>query len=190
MPEENKVQLSNGKTYSYKALVLATGFDHSSHHIKGLPDFETDEGQNNTFVHGVDTKERVNRNYYHGWNHPNGDMICYSPKVPYKGEGSDFYALYYEHFLRQDKLQGRAAKNAKIQYWTPNKKIFQFDYANEVALDECKKRGIDVFFGWEMLEVKYNHIGQKLAVFRNLDSGEIIEKDFFSANINPPSKPQ
>jgi hypothetical protein len=27
-------------------------------------------------------------------------MICYSPKFPYKGEGTDFYALYYEHFMR------------------------------------------------------------------------------------------
>ncbi len=28
MPAENKVELSNGMTYTYKALVLATGFDH------------------------------------------------------------------------------------------------------------------------------------------------------------------
>jgi hypothetical protein len=132
----------------------------------------------------------VSRNYYHGWSHTNGDMICYSPKQPYKGEGSDFYALYYEHFLRQDKLQGRAAKNARIQYWTPNKQIFGFGYANEVALDECHKRGIEVMLGWEMLQVKINDFGQKIAIFKNVDSGEIIEKDFFSANINPPSRPQ
>ena len=41
-PEDNKLQLSNGKEYSYKALVLATGFDHKSDYIKGLTDFETD----------------------------------------------------------------------------------------------------------------------------------------------------
>ena len=110
-------------------------------------------------MHTIDTKERVDLNYYHGWNHTNGDMICYSPKFPYKGEGSDFYALYYEHFLRQDILQGRAAKNARIQYWTPNKEIFKFAYANEIALEECRKRGIEVFFGWEMIKVHYNSIG-------------------------------
>ena len=59
-------------------------------------------------------KLRVDRNYYHGWNHNNGDMIVYSPAGPYKGEGSDFYALYYESFLRQDKLHGRSAANARI----------------------------------------------------------------------------
>lgn len=60
--------------------------------------------KDNMFVHMMDTKERTHRNYLHGWNHTHGDMICYSPKAPYKGEGMDFYALYYESFLRQDQL--------------------------------------------------------------------------------------
>lgn len=118
-------------------MVIGTGFDHTANHIEGLTDFESDVGQNNVFIHEIDKKERMHRNYYHGWSHTNGDMICYSPKLPYKGEGTDFYALYYEHFLRQDQLQGRSAKNARIQYWTPNKQIYEFPYANEVALDEC-----------------------------------------------------
>lgn len=101
-PKENKLKLTNGKEFTYKALVLAPGFDHRSAHIEGLPEFEKDRGENNVFVHAIDHKERLSRNYYHGWNHTNGDMICYSPKFPYKGEGTDFYALYYEHFLRQD----------------------------------------------------------------------------------------
>ena len=116
-------------------------------------------------------------------------MICYSPKFPYKGEGTDFYALYYEHFLRQDQLQGRAAKNARIQYWTPNKSTHPFPYADQIIQEECRKRGIDMFFGWEMTKAYTNEHGQKIAVFRNVDSGETIEKDFFSAVINPPSKP-
>lgn len=40
-----------------------------------------------------------------------------------------------------------------------------------------------------MLSVKTNEHGEKIATFRNVDSGETIEKDFFSAVINPPSKP-
>ena len=83
-------------------------------------------------------------------------MICYSPATPYKGEGCDFYAPYYEHFNRQDKLFGLCSDNARIQFWTPNKYIYEFPYANEVALDECAKRNIDVMFGWEMTEVKFN----------------------------------
>jgi len=86
-------------------------------------------------------------------------------------------------------MHGRASANARIQYWTPNKEIYQFGYANEVALEECAKRGIDVMFGWEMLEVKYNEINQKIAVFRNVDTNEVIEKDFLTACITPPSKP-
>ena len=114
-------------------------------------------------------------------------MICYSPKAPYKGEGSDFYALWYEHYLRQDRMHGRAAASARIQYWTPNKEIFQFPYANEVALDECHKRGIDVMFGWEMLAVKQLETGRKIATFKNVETGETIEKDFNHINVNPPS---
>jgi sulfide:quinone oxidoreductase len=40
-----------------------------------------------------------------------------------------------------------------------------------------------------MLKVSENQFGQKIALFRNVDTGETIEKDFFSATINPPSKP-
>lgn len=189
-PKENKLKLSNGKEFTYKALVLAPGFDHKSENLDGLTEFERDHtAQNNVFAHAIDTKERVHRNYYHGWMHTNGDMICYSPKFPYKGEGTDFYALYYEHFLRQDQLQGRSAKNARIQFWTPNKEVVPFPYANEIILDECHKRGIDVHFGWEMKQIKTNEHGEKIAVFQNVDSGETIEKDFHSAVINPPSKP-
>ena len=140
-------------------------------------------------MHAIDHKARLDRNYYHGWNHPNGDMICYSPKFPYKGEGTDFYALYYEQYLRQDQIQGRAAKNARIQYWTPNKEIMKFPYANEVVLDECHKRGIEVHFGQELIKVRTDEHGVKIATFKNVDTGETIEKDFFSANINPPSRP-
>ena len=58
----------------------------------------------------------------------------------------------------------------------------------EDSIDFCS-RGIEVFFGWEMTKVAYNEYGQKIATFRNVDSGEVIEKDFFTGVINPPSKP-
>ena len=182
------MKLSNGKTFSYKALVLAPGFDHTVEPIQGLDEMQKGHEEDNVFVHMMDGKHRTERNFYHGWRNLHGDTICYSPKFPYKGEGTDFYALYYEHFQRMDTLNGRAAANARIQYWTPNKEIYQFPYANEVALDECHKRGIEVMFGWEMIKVAKLANGQKVAHFRHVDSGEVIEKDFHGANINPPSK--
>ena len=188
IPGENKVILSNGREYTDKALVLAPGFDHAAEHIEGLPEMRAGPEEDNVFVHMLDNKETSDRNYYHGWNHTNGDMICYSPAGPYKGEGNDFYALYYESFMRQDKLQGRSSAGARIQYWTPNQEIFRMPYANEVALDECHKRCIDVMFGWEMLKLHHNEYSEKIATFRNVETGAIIEKTFTHANINPPSK--
>jgi len=141
------------------------------------------------FSHMLDTKDRVlNKNYYHGCNHTHGDMICYDPKFPFKGEGSSFYALYYEAMSRDAKTVGNCALGARVQYWTPNKEIFQFPYANEVALEECHKRGLDVMFGWEMVKVHFDEKGQKIATFKNVDSGEMLEHPFSMANINPPSK--
>jgi len=188
IPNENKLVLSNGKEYTYKALVLGTGFDHNDKFIEGLQEMRAGPEEDNVFVHMIDDKYTSDRNYYHGWNHTHGDMICYSPAGPYKGEGNDFYALYYESFMRQDKLHGRSKASARIQYWTPNKEIFKFDYANEIALDECHKRGVDVMFGWEMIKLHNNEIGEKIATFRNVDTGAILEKPFNHANINPPSR--
>jgi hypothetical protein len=70
-----------------------------------------------------------------------------------------------------------------MQYWTPNKFIYEFSYANEVALEECAKRNIDVMFGWEMTEVRRTETGEKIAIFRNVDTNEVIEKSFFTAMI-------
>ena len=185
-PVANTIDINNGKQFTYKALALAPGLEHKADFIKGLPEMMAGHESENVFVHTLEDIHRVNRNFWNGWNHTNGDMICYSPKAPYKGEGTDFYAFYYEHFMRTDKLQGRSANNARVQYWTPNKEIMQFPYANEVVLEECHKRGIDVMLGWEMIEVKYEG-DAKVAVFRNVDSGETVETPFNHANINPPS---
>lgn len=100
MPHENKLLLNNGKEYTYKALVLSPGLDHRSDLIEGLEEMENLPEEENFFVHKVDTDKRLEKNFQAGWNHNFGDMICYSPKAPYKGEGSDFYALYFESFLR------------------------------------------------------------------------------------------
>jgi len=183
-------ELSNKKVFNYKALVMAPGLHHTMDHIEGLQEMSEECDSENVFVHMLDNVDRcVSRNWYSGWNNFMGDMLCYSPKFPYKGEGSDFYALYYEHFLRTDKIQGRAAPGSRVQYWTPNKRIYQFDYANQIAEEECHRRGIEVHYGWEMISVHRDNNGVKFAKMRNVDTGEVIEKDFFSANINPHSVP-
>jgi len=188
-PHENKVVLSNGREYTYKALVLAPGFEHSMDGIEGLSELSMLAEEDNCFVHMLDDKYRVGKNYYHGWHHRNGDMLCYSPKAPYKGEGNDFWALYYESFLRQDQMHGLNHASAKIQYWTPNKFIYKFPYANEIALEECAKRGVDVMLGWELMKIEKNAIGEKIGTFKNVDSGSIIERPFNHVNVNPNSNP-
>lgn len=187
-PHENKVVLANGKEYSYKCLVIDEGLKYKPDGIEGLDELTSQHESNKVFKHAL-SAAGVARNYYHGWDHNKGDMICYSPKAPHTLEGADFWALYYEFFLRQNKQLGRAAQGARIQYWTPNKEIFAFPYANEVALDECYKRGVEVMFGWEMLKVHETDAGEKIATFRNVDTGDLLEKPFTGANINPPSGP-
>ena len=185
-PNANSVTLANGKTLSYKALVLGTGFHHRAESVEGLAEFDEGPDTNNVFVHQLNNKERLSRNYWNGFVHAGGDYINYSPAVPYKGEGTDFYTLYYESLLRQDKNLGTAAAGAKLQYWSPNKFIYAFPYANEVAMEECEKRGVELYLGWELLSVRQD-ANSKVAVFKNVDSGETIEKDFVGATINPPS---
>ena len=44
-------------------------------------------------------------------------------------------------------------------------------------------------FGWELLKVHYDETGTKVATFKNVDNGEVIQSDFNHGNFNPPSKP-
>lgn len=85
-PNANKISLSNGKEFSYKALVLGAGFDHSCEYIEGLSEFDQGHDDNNVFVHQLDSKARLERNFYNGFMHRGGDYLNYSPAVPYKGE--------------------------------------------------------------------------------------------------------
>lgn len=190
LPDENKIQLANGKEYTYKALVLAPGFEHKSESIEGLKEMEDEGHTSGVFCHIVDERKRMNRNFHHGHNHYHGDMIVYQPQFPFKDEGISFFTFFYEHQMRYEQLWGRAADNAKIQFWTPNSSIFEFEYANKVALEECEKRGIEVFFGQELIKVKKNAIGERFGVFRNVETGEIFEKAFNQLIVNPTAKPQ
>lgn len=96
----NKMTLNDGRELTYKALVLAPGLDTHVDHIDGLKHFDDGHEDNNVFVHCLDSKERAVRNFYNGYFARGGDLLCYSPAYPYKGEGTDFYALYYESLLR------------------------------------------------------------------------------------------
>ena len=188
-PRDSKVTLADGKELSYKALVLAPGLDSKVENVEGLKEMDEGPESNNTFVHNLDSKDRVVRNFYNGFDAKGKDLICYSPAYPYKGEGTDFYALYYESYLRQDKMLGLAPEGSRVQYITPNKTIVPFPYANEVILDECHKRGLEVHLGWEMLSVQADEHGNKTMTLRNVDTGEVVEKDYTGATINPTSKP-
>jgi len=187
-PSNNKLTLDNGREYSYKALVLAPGLEQEESFVEGLPEMFAAPESEHVFVHKTDTLETCVRNYYHGMYHRTGNLINYSPGGPYKGEGSDFYAFVYEHLNRQDKAVQTSSSTSRIQFITPREKIFEFDYANEVALDECNKRDIDVIFGQEMVKVHYNEIGQKIATFRDVKSGDTYEHDFNHASITPPCR--
>lgn len=157
--------------------------------IEGLHDVMDLPEEENCYMHIFDTKYRVGKNYYHGWNHRNGDMLCYSPKAPYKGEGSDFWALYYESYMRQDQILGNSSASARITYYTPNKWIYGFPYANDIALEECEKRGIEVHLGQELIKIEVNSAGEKIGTFKNVDSGSITTHNFTHVNINPNSVP-
>jgi hypothetical protein len=115
---KNTIHLDTGAEYTYKCLVLSPGLDSSVHNIPALSDYDhVLTPTQNVNILAMDSVPRFNKNFYAGWNHNLGDLVCYSPKFPYKGEGRnikrlflvmrffflgcDFYALYFEYLLRQ-----------------------------------------------------------------------------------------
>jgi hypothetical protein len=46
-----------------------------------------------------------------------------------------------------------------------------------------------VNFGWELLKVSQTPQGENWGVFRNVDTGKTIEKNFNQLIAQPPSKP-
>jgi NADH dehydrogenase FAD-containing subunit len=60
--DKKEVKLANGKTLSYKALVLAPGFKHESNSIEGIEQIDSWDQSENFFNHIVDGIPRVLRN--------------------------------------------------------------------------------------------------------------------------------
>jgi NADH dehydrogenase FAD-containing subunit len=57
--EKKEVKLANGKTFTYKALVLAPGFKHETDSIEGLSNFDTMDHTEGCHNHVIDTIARV-----------------------------------------------------------------------------------------------------------------------------------
>ena len=188
-PETNSLTLADGKTLNYKALVLAPGFDSHVDMIPGLREMDEGHEDNNTHIHCLDSIDRVTRNFNNGFFARGGDIVNYSPAFPYKGEGTDFYSLYYESFLRQDKMLDLVPQGSRVVYVSPNKSIMPFPYANEVCLDECHKRGVELLLGWELVSIQSDACGNKSMTLRNVDTGVEVEKSYTGATVNPTSKP-
>lgn len=47
----NSMTLSNGKTITYKSLMLAPGLEHDEHHIKGLSEMLEGHVSENVYIH-------------------------------------------------------------------------------------------------------------------------------------------
>jgi len=62
MPNENKVLLSNGREYTYKALVLSPGLDHRTDLIEGLEELNELPEEENFFLHKLD-QPTVEKNF-------------------------------------------------------------------------------------------------------------------------------
>ena len=86
-PEENKLDLNNGKTYTYKAFVIATGLEHGYSGVEGLEELDLKSHNNGVNVHLLDSTTRIPNNHWHGYHHPRGNFIVYHPGFPYRGEG-------------------------------------------------------------------------------------------------------
>ena len=140
LPDENKLELGNGKTYTYKALVLAPGLQHDYQGIEGLEELDNKSDQNGVTVHMLDHPSRIVKNHWHGHHHRSGDFIVYHPKWPHCGEGIDFYAFYYEYQLRMEKIVGTTTKDSRIVIMTPNSGLNKFPYANDFLQQECEDR--------------------------------------------------
>jgi sulfide:quinone oxidoreductase len=179
LPEEKKIQLSDGSSHSYDYLVVAAGIQLDWKKINGLPDALNTPGvcSNYAVMGSKKTFEEVKKL-------SNGKAIFTQPRLPIKCAGAPQKAMYMsEDFWRRHGVR----KNIEVIFANHGPRIFGVE-KYKVALEKVvARKEIVTAFEHELVEVKAE---TKEAIFERPDKTLVNMKYDLLHVVPPQSAPE
>jgi sulfide:quinone oxidoreductase len=173
-PEQNSIELDNGKTLGYERLVVAPGLKLDWDRIEGLAETL---GRN-----GVTSNYSVKTAPY-TWelvqNLQSGKAVFTQPPMPIKCAGAPQKAMYLssDHWYRQGRLG-----NIEIGFYNAGAVLFGVAAYVPALMEYIEKYGVDLHFEHTLTAVDGE---RKIATFKTKE-GETVETDFDMLHVCPP----
>ncbi|XP_059473786.1 sulfide:quinone oxidoreductase, mitochondrial [Neocloeon triangulifer] len=170
-PKTNSVRTKGGDSIQYNFMLVAVGLKLDFHKIKGLEDALAKDPRvcSNYSPLYVDKTFKALQNFQ------GGPALFTFPNTPIKCAGAPQKVMYiFEEYLRKHGKRDAA----DIKYYTSLGVIFGVKKYAAVLLELCKKRGIEVTFRHNLIEVNSS---ASEATFENLDKpgGTLTQKYSF-----------
>lgn len=186
-PDDNRIVLQE-KAFTYDHMILAAELEFDWDSVKGLDEALNDYWNSHVTTHAqVPAAVNVDRVYRE---FTGGNFIYAIPKLPHKNEGTNHIFYWYDELKADQKFCSQGV-GAKFIITTPQDYIHADPYTNDKMMKMADKRGIEVKFGLELTEVKYNDITDyhrvNEAIFKD-KSGKEVVLDYGHLNTQPSGK--
>eukprot|EP01087_Luapelamoeba_hula_P003051 TRINITY_DN1287_c0_g2_i1.p1 TRINITY_DN1287_c0_g2~~TRINITY_DN1287_c0_g2_i1.p1 ORF type:complete len:492 (+),score=84.52 TRINITY_DN1287_c0_g2_i1:57-1478(+) len=177
LPGFNAILTEDGHKLTYNFLVVCPGLQINWNKVKGLEESLGKNGvvSNYSYKYVDKTWDELQK-FRSG-----GKAIFTHPATPIKCGGAPQKIMY----LAEDYFK-RESKTSSIAFYSGQPSIFTSPPYAQVLTKICKERNISTHFKHDLVEIKG---AEKKAVFKQLDTQELLTVDYDFIHVTPPMGP-
>lgn len=173
--ENNVVKLQRGKEISYDYLVIACGLQIDWNKVKGLPETLGKNGVCSNYSYDL-----VDKTWEFIKNFKGGTAVFTQPNTPVKCGGAPQKIAY---LAEEQFCKNGVRDRSRVVFASANPGIFSVKkYANTLN-KVIERKGIETMFRTDLTEIDGD---EKVATFKNLDTGEETKIAFDLIHVTPP----
>ncbi len=174
-PESNQLKTKGGETVEYDFLVVVPGIQIDWNKIEGL---EETLGQNG--VCSNYSKEHVGYTWTTMKNLKKGRALFTFPSTPIKCAGAPQKVMYLAEETFRD---NNCRKDIEVRFVSAGQAIFGVQKYRDALEKIIEKRDIKTQFKHDLVKIDG---AKKVASFRNLETGEVVDEPFDMIHVTPP----
>ena len=174
-PDNNSVKLKDGPTIKYNNLVIALGIQIDWDKITGLKETLGKNGVSSNY--SFDT---VSKTWDFLDNFEGGNALFTFPNTPIKCGGAPQKIMWLaEHLFEKKGIRDKCS----VQFVSSGAAIFGIQKYKERLQKLVDKRNIETCFQHNLVAIDGT---KKIATFENLETKELVEKEFDFIHVTPP----